>query len=163
MTCDKTIRRGTVVYDVADARHHGIVRSLHLVDGNKFTASVKWIETGSCNRVPVTDLRRVTDETQDEPAPVPPLPPAVMPIPKIKDARYDGFPTRLTSNGEIWCLFSRYDQRSTGKWCIPSRSMQVYCYEAGVITEAEYHQMFGHDLPPLPDVAFCSGWFSPLL
>ena len=64
MKYDKTIRRGTVVYDVADPRHHGIVRSLDLRDG-KFTASVKWIETGSCNRVPVADLRRVTDETQD--------------------------------------------------------------------------------------------------
>ena len=162
MPISAPIRRGTVVYDVADPRHHGIVRSLHLGDGNKFTASVKWIETGSCSRVPVADLRRVTDETQAELTPAP-LPPAAMPISKIKYARYDGFPTRLTSNGEIWCLFSRYDQRSTGKWCIPSRPMQVYCYEAGVITEAEYHQMFGHDLPPLPDVAFCSGWFSPLL
>ena len=64
MKYDKTIRRGTVVYDVADPRHHGIVRSLDLRDG-KFTASVKWIETGSCNRVPVADLHRVTDETQD--------------------------------------------------------------------------------------------------
>jgi len=158
-----SIRSGTVVYDVADPRRHGIVNSLNLRDG-RFVAKVRWIDTGRKGHwVPVADLRRVTDETQAEPAPVPPLPPAAMPIPKIKYARYDGFPTRLTSNGEIWCLFSRYDQRSTGKWCIPSRPMQVYCYEAGVITEAEYHQMFGHDLPPLPDVAFCSGWFSPLL
>ena len=41
--------------------------------------------------------------------------------------------------------------------------MQVYCYETAVLSEQEYHRMFGHDLPPLPDVAFCSGWFSPLL
>jgi len=41
--------------------------------------------------------------------------------------------------------------------------MQVYCYEAALLTEAEDHRIFGHDLPPLPDAAFCSGWASPLV
>jgi len=56
------IRRGTVVYDVADPRHHGIVRTLHLCHG-KFFANVQWIETGWLSyRLPVADLRRVAAE-----------------------------------------------------------------------------------------------------
>ena len=52
-----TIRRGSIVYDVADPRHDGIVRSLHLVHGELF-ANVRWLETGwLSHRVPVTDLR----------------------------------------------------------------------------------------------------------
>ena len=47
------IQRGTCVYDIADPRHYGIVRSLHLVKG-KFFANVHWIETGwHSYRVPV--------------------------------------------------------------------------------------------------------------
>jgi hypothetical protein len=86
-----------------------------------------------------------------------------MPKPEIKYASYDGFPTRLADTGEIWCLFARRDQLLTGKWSVPSRSMQVFCYEAGLLTEQEYHRIFGHDLPPLPDAAFRSGWRSPLV
>ena len=57
------IQRGTVVFDVADPRHHGIVRTLSLKDG-KFYANVQWIETGwKSHRIPVADLRRVTAET----------------------------------------------------------------------------------------------------
>lgn len=79
-----------------------------------------------------------------------------MPTPKIEYASYDGFPTRLADTGEIWCCFD-------GKWSVPSRPTQVFCYEAGLLTEAEYHRIFGHDLPPLPDAAFRSGWSSPLV
>jgi hypothetical protein len=39
---------------------------------------------------------------------------------------------------------------------------QMICYDVRGLTAREYHQIFGH-LPPLPDNAFCSGWFSPLL
>jgi hypothetical protein len=77
-----------------------------------------------------------------------------MPTPKY--GVYDGFATRFTSDGEIWVLFG-------DKWCEPSRPMQVYCYECAVLSEAEYHRIFGPSLPPLPDAAFCSGWFSPLI
>jgi len=57
------IQRGTVVYDVADPRHHGIVRTIHLCHG-KFFANVQWIETGwKTDRIPVADLRRVTPES----------------------------------------------------------------------------------------------------
>jgi hypothetical protein len=83
-----------------------------------------------------------------------------MPKSKIKYAIYDGFATRLTSDGEIWCCFD-------GKWRVPSRPMQVFCYEAGLLTEQAYLRMFGPTgrcpVPPLPDAAFCSGWRSPLV
>jgi len=62
----KAPKRGTVVYDVADPRHHGIVKSLHLHDG-KFCASVKWIDGWHSTRVPVANLRRVTADTPSEP------------------------------------------------------------------------------------------------
>jgi len=41
--------------------------------------------------------------------------------------------------------------------------MQVYCYETAVLSEQEFHRMFGHDLPPLPAIAFSDGWRSPLV
>ena len=60
------IQRGTVVYDIADPRHHGIVKSLHLRNG-KFYANVRWNDTGwQGYRIPVADLRRVTDETPSQ-------------------------------------------------------------------------------------------------
>ena len=60
------IQRGTVVYDVADPRHHGIVRTLSL-RGGKFYANVQWIETGwKSHRIPVADLRRVTAESPSQ-------------------------------------------------------------------------------------------------
>jgi len=56
-----SIRRGSVVYDVADPRHDGIVRSLHLCKGKLF-ANVLWFETGwHSYRVPVVDLREVPE------------------------------------------------------------------------------------------------------
>jgi len=59
------IQRGTCVYDIADPRHYGIVRSLHLVKG-KFFANVHWIETGwHSYRVPVINLRRVAHKAPD--------------------------------------------------------------------------------------------------
>ena len=55
------IFRGTIVYDVADPRHHAIVRSLHLCKG-KFFANLRWIDTGwKTDRVPLANLRRVRD------------------------------------------------------------------------------------------------------
>jgi hypothetical protein len=39
------IRSGTVVYDVADPRRHGIVSALNVRDG-RFVAKVRWIDTG---------------------------------------------------------------------------------------------------------------------
>ena len=78
-----------------------------------------------------------------------------MPTP-VKYGIYDGFAARLTSSGEIWVCFN-------GTWCMPSRPMQVYCYECAVLSEAEYHRIFGPSLPPLPNTAFRSGWSSPLV
>jgi len=75
----------------------------------------------------------------------------------IKYAAYDGYPTRLASGGEIWVCF---DGRT---WCVPSRKTQIICYEAGLLSRERYHQIFGHDLPPLPDHAFVSEWRSPLV
>ena len=60
------IQRGTVVYDVADPRHHGIVRTLHLRNG-KFYANVQWIDTGwRSYRIPVADLRRWSEQPPDQ-------------------------------------------------------------------------------------------------
>jgi hypothetical protein len=82
-----------------------------------------------------------------------------MPTP-VKYGIYDGFAARLTSSGEIWVCFN-------GTWCMPSRPMQVYCYECGLLTERDYLRMFGpasrRPVPPLPNTAFRSGWSSPLV
>jgi len=56
------IRRGTIVFNVADPRHDGIVVSLHLRDGKLF-ANVRWLKTGWLSyRVPVADLRHAPIE-----------------------------------------------------------------------------------------------------
>jgi hypothetical protein len=61
---------------------------------------------------------------------------------------YDGYATRLSDDGEIWTCFD-------GRWHVPSRPMQVLCYECAVLSEAEYHRLFDkYDLPPLPANAF---------
>ena len=67
--------------------------------------------------------------------PVPPLPSAVFSSdPRrarlISYGRYDGFPVRLADTGEIWVCFN-------GTWSERSRPTQVFCYEAGVLTEQE--------------------------
>jgi hypothetical protein len=40
-------------------------------------------------------------------------------------------------------------------------------YNIGVLTQRDYLHMYGpvsrRPVPPLPDTAFCDGWFSPLL
>jgi hypothetical protein len=79
--------------------------------------------------------------------------------PKIEYGFYDGFPTRFSSppSLEIWCL------SDDGAWFEPSCPLHVYCYECAVLTEAEFHRLFGHALPPLPDAAFRSGWRSSLV
>jgi len=57
------VGRGAIVYDVADPRHHGIVRTASLRNG-KWFANVQWLETGwHSYRIPVADLRRVAAET----------------------------------------------------------------------------------------------------
>ena len=35
--------------------------------------------------------------------------------------------------------------------------------KAAVLSAARYHELFGDDVPPLPDAAFRSGWSSPLV
>jgi hypothetical protein len=71
---------------------------------------------------------------------------------------YDSFAVRFSSDtGEIWVCFN------DDTWRVPSRPMQVYCYETAVLSEAEYHRLFDkYDLPPLPMHAF-GGWRSPLV
>ena len=69
----RTIKRGDVVYDVADHRHHGIVKSLHLLrdygkknSRHRFFANVQWLESGwHSYRVPLADLRLVRDQSTD--------------------------------------------------------------------------------------------------
>jgi hypothetical protein len=79
--------------------------------------------------------------------------------PEIKYAIYDSFATRLSDDGEIWVC------SDDGRWHVPSRPMQVFCFEAKVLSEAEYRRVFDkYDLPPLPMHAFCrDGWRSPLV
>ena len=68
--------------------------------------------------------------------------------PEIKFGIYDSMAVRFShDNGlEIWVF-------NGSRWLVPSRAMQIYCYECGVLTEQEYHRLFG-DLPPLPPNAF---------
>jgi hypothetical protein len=78
-----------------------------------------------------------------------------MPIAKIKYGTDDGFAVRFTHD-EAWACYA------DGEWREISLTEAV-C-KAAVLTEHDYHRRFGHrHLPPLPDAAFCSGWFSPLL
>ena len=146
-----SIRRGDVVYDVAaDPRHHGILRSFHLRPDRKWDATVNWIGA-SCRRVPAADLRRVTSEAPGQPDRVKPGREGhasdLRRAQRIGFGVYDGFATRFNSdNGEIWCLFP-------GGWSKPSRPTQVLCYDTHVLSEQEYHRMFGW-LPPLPVAAF---------
>jgi hypothetical protein len=150
----RPIRRGTVVYDVADPRLHGIVRSLHLGD-RKFFANVKWIGSRETGRVLVADLRRVTaDEMQAEPEPMPPLPTATMPT-TIRFGIDDGYAVRYT-HYEAWACYA------DNKWR-PISAADALC-KCGMLTEQVYLDTFGHrHLPLLPDHAFCTGWRSPLI
>ena len=153
---------GTVVYDVADPRNHGIVKSLHLHDG-KFCASVKWIDGWHSTRVPVANLRRVTADTPSEPDRARPVLKLKRRARQIGFGVYRGFPTRFsTDTGEVWTCFMH--SRSRGRkrtWSQPTRSIQVLVYECGVLTGQKYRQLFG-DVPPLPPAAFRSGWSSRL-
>jgi len=154
-----SIRSGTVVYDVADPHHHGIVRTLHL-DNGKFTADVQWIKPRrDTDRIPVANLRRVTADTPSQPV----LPKTAFdPDDHLRASRIyygwdDGGAVIFNLHEAWWCF--------NGTWCEMSVTEAV-C-RAGVIPEAEWLRMWGptgsHPLPPLPDTAFCSGWRSPLL
>ena len=158
----KAPKRGTVVYDVADPRHHGIVKSLHLHDG-KFCASVKWIDGWHSTRVPVANLRRVTADTPSEPDRARPVLKLKRRARQIGFGVYRGFPTRFsTDTGEVWTCFMHSRSRGRkGTWSQPTRSIQVLVYECGVLTGQKYRQLFG-DVPPLPPAAFRSGWSSRL-
>jgi hypothetical protein len=152
-----TIRRGTVVYDVADPRRHGIVNSLNLRDG-RFVAKVRWIDTGlKGDWMPVADLRRVKADTSSQPV-------QERRLSKPK-SRYDHCDARRIHYG--WddggaVVFNLYE----AWWCYdgewkPMSVTEAVC-KAGVLTEQEFRRSFD-SLPPLPDTAFCSGWHSPLL
>ena len=218
MPISAPIRRGTVVYDVADPRRHGIVNSLHLRDG-RFVAKVRWIDTGwKGHWVPVADLRRVTADTPSQPVrgrrlskpecgsydghavrytyhdawvlvdgewrqiesvfaiikakrltrqayretfgPLPPLPKIAFHDPPVRarPPSYgydDGFAVRFTDD-EAWACYA------DNRWRKISKTESLY--SVGVLTKHDYHRQFGHrHLPPLPDTAFCSGWYSSLL
>jgi hypothetical protein len=58
---------------------------------------------------------------------------------------YDGYPVRFSEHGEV--LLVCFDGKT---WRTPSRKVQVYCFECGVLTEQEFRRIFGDDLPPLP-------------
>jgi hypothetical protein len=72
----------------------------------------------------------------------------------IKYGHWDGCAVRWRS-WEAWLL------GMDGVW--RETNAADVAHKAWVHTEATYHELFGHDLPPLPDEAFRSGWRSPLV
>ena len=55
----------------------------------------------------------------------------------------------VADDGEIWML------ARNGTWVVPSRPAQLFCYDAGLVSEREFRRSFG-DVPPLPPAAFRS-------
>jgi hypothetical protein len=79
-----------------------------------------------------------------------------MPTPKPLYAIYDFHAVRFVSGRpEAWELWDG------GEW--HEMDSAVAHHRAGLLTEQQYHRIFGHDLPPLPDAAFRSVWSSPLV
>ena len=151
-----SIRSGTVVYDVADPHHHGIVRTLHL-DNGKFTADVQWIKPRrDTDRIPVANLRRVTADTPSQPV----LPKTAFdPDDHLRASRIyygwdDGGAVIFNLHEAWWC------DSFIGKW--QKMSVAEAVCKAGVLTEQEFRRWFD-SLPPLPPAAFRSGWRSPLI
>jgi hypothetical protein len=106
--------------------------------------------------MPVAHLRRVKADTSSQPV----LPKtACDPDDHLRASRIhygwdDGGAVVFTYREAWWC------DRFIGKW--QKMSVTEAVCKAGVLTEEAFHREFG-SLPPLPDAAFCSGWFSPLL
>ena len=156
MRTSASIRSGTVVYDVADPHHHGIVRTLHL-DNGKFTADVQWIKPRrDTDRIPVANLRRVTADTPSQPV----LPKTAFdPDDHLRASRIyygwdDGGAVIFNLHEAWWC------DSFIGKW--QKMSVAEAVCKAGVLTEQEFRRWFD-SLPPLPPAAFRSGWRSPLI
>ena len=71
---------------------------------------------------------------------------------RIHYGRDDGGAVVFNLHEAWWC----YD----GEW--KPMSVTEAVYRAGVMSEEAFHREFG-SVPPLPDAAFRSGWFSPLV
>ena len=156
MRTSAPIRSGTVVYDVADPRRHGIVSALNVRDG-RFVAKVRWIDTGwKGHWMPVADLRRVTADTPSQPVRERRSSKPEYDGRRIHYGHHDG-PVVFNLYEAWWC----YD----GEWK-PMCVTEALC-RAGVMSEAEWLRAWGptgsHPLPPLPPEAFRSGWRSPLV
>ena len=156
MPISAPIRRGTVVYDVADPRRHGIVNSLNVRDG-RFVAKVRWIDTGlKGDWMPVAHLRRVKADTSSQPV----LPKTAFdPDDHLRASRIyygwdDGGAVIFNLHEAWWC------DSFIGKW--QKMSVAEAVCKAGVLTEQEFRRWFD-SLPPLPPAAFRSGWRSPLI
>jgi hypothetical protein len=135
------IRSGTVVYDVADPRRHGIVNSLNLRDG-RFVAKVRWIDTGlKGDWMPVADLRRVKADTSSQPV----RGRRWRCLSKPGYGRWDGCAVRYTHD-EAWVLVN-------GQW----RQIEpVFArIRADRLTRQAFRETFGR-VPPLPRDAFSS-------
>src|SRR5262249_29673501 len=123
------IQRGTVVYDVADPRRHGIVNSLNLRDG-RFVAKVRWIDTGRKGHwMPVADLRRVTADTSSQPV-------RGRRLSKPEYGSYDG--RNDSSDPSRWPI--RYGHHKDGTPC-RFRDAEVWEFYSG-----EWHEIMPSEL-----------------